>query len=232
MDKETRVFNIFQTVADRYDSANERISLGQQQRWKRAAVQSVVTAIPRNGRVLDLCCGTGDITSLLLKSAPGLSVVGLDFSPRMLDEAMRKVGGDKRVALLEGNAAALPFENETFDAAIISFGLRNTCNFGRVIGEMSRTVRPGGVVCCIDSFMPRHRWIKPFYSFYFRYVMPFIGGGISYHGEYRWLNESTETFLTPDELESIMRVCGLIEILGKSFLFGACAYRTGYRGGT
>lgn len=232
MEREQRVYAIFQSIACGYDRANQRISLGRHVSWKRAAVCSIIGGIPRYGKTLDLCCGTGDMTALFLEQTPDLRVTGLDFSPNMLDTARRRFDGDLRVELIQGNAMSLPFEDESFDAAVISFALRNTGDYGRVLDEMVRVVRRGGAVCCVDSFRPESKLIQPFYDLYFSGLMPLIGGGLAHRKEYHWLSDSTKAFLSADGLSVLMREKGLKRIAGRSFLFGACSIRTGYRGGS
>ncbi|MPM29622.1 Demethylmenaquinone methyltransferase [bioreactor metagenome] len=232
MEKEQKVYAVFQAISDGYDMANERVSLGLHTGWKRAAARAVTTSIPAGGRVLDLCCGTGDMTALLLEMAPDLRIVGLDFSPNMLARAKERFAENERVALIRGNAMALPFEGKRFDAAVISFGLRNTADYGRVLREMTRVVRRGGTVCCLDSFRPESRLVQPFYDLYFSGLMPLIGGGLARRWEYRWLCESTRAFLSAEGLSGLMQSSGLERITGTSFLFGACSLRTGYRGGS
>ena len=222
MDKEKHVYNVFEAVAGGYDSANARISLGLHLRWKRAAADFVLTAVPPDGRVLDLCCGTGDIAALLLESRGDISVTGLDFSPAMLAVACERFSGDSRVALKQGNALALPFEDASFDGAVISFGLRNTSDYGRVLAETARVVRPGGLVCCIDSFTPGSKLVRPFYALYFTRLMPLLGGGTRHRREYLWLSRSTGDFIPARELSLLMREKGLRKVKEKRYMMGAC----------
>lgn len=121
----------------------------------------------------------------------------------------------------------LPFEDNTFSAACISFGLRNTSDYLRVLQEMTRVVVPGGWVYCLDSFVPDSLVIRPFYSVYFRYVMPFLGGGFRHRQEYTWLWQSTQDFLRKKELLDLFGQAGLIDRQMKSRLFGACVLHKG-----
>ena len=220
--KQTRVYGIFQSISTDYDRANARISLGMQKNWKQMLVNRLAESLPKGASVLDVCCGTGDIALDTAEKRGDLQVVGLDFSPAMLAVAEGKKNGKENVRFLQGDAMALPFEENTFAAACISFGLRNTADYEQVLREMRRVVEPGGAIYCLDSFVPENPLIKPFYRIYFRYVMPLLGGGKKHRQEYQWLYESTQVFLQPRELEKLYRSVGLKEVGRKKRMFGAC----------
>lgn len=222
MDKESYVYDVFQEIADDYDGANNRISLGNHLRWKSAATTAVLKSVPHGGRVLDLGCGTGDMIELMLRLRADIRVTGLDFSPKMLDNAQNRFSGDKRVTLVTGNAMELAFSDGELDAAVIAFALRNMADYSRVLAEMTRVVKTAGAVCCIDSFTPEAQLIKPFYKLYFTKMMPLLGGGRQHRTQYRWLNRSTSDFLRADELSSLMRSKGLERLDKQSFMFGSC----------
>ena len=222
MKKEEYVYNVFENVAEGYDAANNRISLGLHRHWKRRAMERTLAAVPPEGRLLDLCCGTGDMTALALEMKPGLRVTGLDFSPAMLAQAEKRLGRNSRVELIRGDAMALPFPDGSFDGAIISFALRNTADYQNVLEEMVRVVKPGGSVCCIDSFRPLSPIIRPFYDIYFSVLMPLLGGGKEKFSEYRWLCRSTREFVSPSALRCLMERSGLEKTVQDSFLFGSC----------
>ena len=227
--KEKTVYQIFQKIAGRYDRSNVLISLGLQRRWKRMMTGRLLKNLPEGAAVLDVCCGTGDIALELARARRDLRVTGLDFSPAMLKEAEKRRRGQKNVRFLQGNAMALPFRDAVFDAAVISFGLRNTADYGRTIREMVRVVKADGSVLCLDSFVPGMRLVRPFYRFYFRDVMPLIGGGLKHRKEYRWLYLSTQSFLSPEQLVKLFREAGLEDVCLESRMFGACALVSGCR---
>ena len=227
--KRAKVYDIFQTLAPRYDRANARISLGLERGWKKLLVNRLLAGIGAGEQALDVCCGTGDIAIALADGKAGLRVTGLDFSPAMLEEAEKRRRGRKNVRFLQGNAMALPFRDAVFDAAVISFGLRNTADYGRTLREMVRVVKEEGSVACLDSFVPDMRLVRPFYRFYFRNVMPFLGGGLKHRKEYRWLYLSTESFLRAEQLVRLFRDAGLEDVCSESRMFGACVLVTGCR---
>lgn len=219
--KQTRVYGIFQSISEDYDRANTRISLGMEKGWKRMLTDRLAE-YPTGASILDVCCGTGDITLETAGKRQDLQVTGLDFSPAMLSVAESKRKGRQNATFLQGDAMALPFEDDCFEAACISFGLRNTADYEQVLREMRRVVKPGGSVYCLDSFVPESRIIRPFYRIYFRFIMPLIGGGRKHVQEYKWLYESTQKFLHPKGLEELYRTVGLKEVRMKRKLFGAC----------
>ena len=220
--KQTKVYGVFQNISEDYDRANARISLGMQRNWKQMLVNRLAASLPEGAAMLDVCCGTGDIALDTAERRGDLQVVGLDFSPAMLAVAEGKKQGKENVRFMQGDAMALPFGENQFAAACISFGLRNTADYEQVLREMRRVVEPGGAIYCLDSFVPESPLIKPFYRIYFRYLMPLLGGGKKHKQEYQWLYESTQVFLQPGELERLYRKVGLTAVGRKSRMFGAC----------
>lgn len=225
--KREKVYHVFQEISCSYDKANGRISLGLEEHWKKELVQEVSAKTAQGVRVLDVCCGTGDIAIALAQSNSHIHVVGIDFSPAMLVVAKKKSSHLANVSWQIGDAMHLPFADNTFDAACISFGLRNTADYLNVLQEMKRVVIPGGWVYCLDSFVPDSPWIRPFYAFYFRNIMPILGGGFRHRKEYVWLWQSTKDFLRKNELMNLFGKAGLIERTLKSYMFGACVLHKG-----
>ena len=223
--KQERVLHVFENISGVYDAANRRISLGLQSHWKKRFVKHLVQKTAAGGKVLDVCCGTGDIAIALAQQ--GLQAHGIDFSPAMLKRAREKGANIPRIYWRQGDAMELPYANNEFDAACISFGLRNTADYSQVLREMQRVVRPGGWVGCMDSFVPASPLIRPFYDLYFRAAMPLIGGGRRYHKEYMWLWQSTKEFLSSEQLSELFRNTGFQPVVSESYLFGACVVHLG-----
>lgn len=225
-----QVHGVFESIARQYDAANDRISFGMHRAWKRCLEDAALVPCMESdpGLVLDVCCGTGDITEQIARNNPDVLCVGLDFSAQMLDVAEKRTAGLENVMLVEGNAMELPFDDDTFDSAVISFGLRNTPDYEQVLSEMTRVVRGGGVVACLDASVPENGAIQPFYQFYYKRVMTFLGGGLSHHKEYEWLYESTQQFLRKNELAALFSKVGLRYVDVRPFMFGAAALHTGY----
>ena len=220
--KERQVYRVFEQIADGYDRANDRISLGLQKSWKRMLTGKLAADTPAGAGVLDVCCGTGDIALAVARLRPDLYITGIDFSPAMLRAAKRRAERLPNLRFEEGSAMQLPYPENSFAAACISFGLRNTADYGRVLGEMRRVVQPGGYLYCLDSFVPENPLVRPFYRLYFRHLMPLLGGGRKNAPSYRWLYQSTERFLRRRGLEALFREAGLRKVQSECRMFGAC----------
>ena len=221
-EKREHVYDVFEAIAPRYDSANNRISLGFQKRWKKLLIRRALKAAGRGQKVLDVCCGTGDIAVALAEKRPDLEVTGLDFSPAMLKIAGTKDRGLANLHWVRGDALELPFPDEMFAAVCISFGLRNTAGYGRVLKEMYRVTAPGGRVFCLDSFVPDHPLVVPAYKLYFRHLMPVLGGGRRYRKQYEWLYESTRRFPGRKKIMKLFSRTGLEQVQSRSRMLGAC----------
>ena len=220
--KSQHVYRVFETISGNYDRANERISLGLQKSWKALLVNAISETAPPHTNLLDVCCGTGDIPLLTAQKRPDIWSTGIDFSPAMLAEAQRKSSGMKHIVWKEANAMHLPFPDNTFASVCISFGLRNTPDYQQVLSEMKRVAAAGGSIYCLDSFIPDTIYVRGFYTLYFKYIMPFVGGGKKYRQEYRWLYTSTQEFLRKKELIALYERLGLTHITQTSRMFGAC----------
>ena len=142
--KSQQVYKIFQTIAGNYDRANERISLGLQKHWKRMLVAHIAQNALLNTKLLDVCCGTGDIALLTAAQRPDIHITGVDFSPAMLEQARRKSRQYTNIQWKEADALHLPFPDNTFASVCISFGLRNTADYEQALQEMKR-----GTAACV-----------------------------------------------------------------------------------
>lgn len=220
--KAQRVYRIFETISKHYDRANDRISLGMQKSWKKLLVKAISKSVPRHANLLDVCCGTGDIPLLTAHKRSDIRSIGIDFSSAMLLQARQKSNGMKNIVWMEADALHLPFPDNTFSAVCISFGLRNTTDYWQVLSEMKRVAIAGGSIYCLDSFVPDNRLVRSFYTIYFKYIMPLLGGGKKYRKEYTWLYTSTQVFLRTKELIALYERLGLTQIMQSSRMFGAC----------
>ena len=193
----------FDRIARKYDLTNDAISIGMHRLWKREAIASL--SIKADGKYLDVCCGTGDLSLLLArKLSSGGSVVGLDFSEQMLEAAKRRETGKAhrklhgKIEWMIGDAQNLPFPDDSFEGAINSFGLRNLTDLQAGINEMSRVVRPGGHVVNLDLGHSQIPLFSPLFRFYFRNVVPLIGQFLQNDkSAYTYLPESLNTYPRP-----------------------------------
>lgn len=200
------VRDMFGRIAPRYDLLNHLLSLDIDKIWRRRVARRF-RAILRNpsARVLDLCCGTGDLALAFRREGPnGAEIVGSDFVPEMLARARAKAAAlNARVTFVEADALALPFADSSFDLVSCSFGFRNLANYERGLLEILRVLRPGGSAAILEFAEPRGKLFGGIYRFYFRRVLPRLGGLISGHGAaYTYLPASVSRFPAPETLQA------------------------------
>ena len=214
---------MFDQIAPRYDFVNRVLSLGLDKRWRRRVIKEL--ALAPNARVLDVATGTGDLAIELAKAVPAGKVIGLDPSANMLAVAtlkLAKLGLDARVALIEGDAQALPQASCEIDAATIAFGIRNVPDRPRALRELARVVRPGGTIAVLELGEPKRSLLGRAARFHTRHVVPRIGALLSGKREYRYLQTSVAAFPPNDEFAQIMRDSGLDVRKVIPLTFGVC----------
>jgi demethylmenaquinone methyltransferase/2-methoxy-6-polyprenyl-1,4-benzoquinol methylase len=224
----------FDRIARGYDLTNDAISLGMHRWWKKRAVDELL--IKSDGCYLDVCCGTGDLViAIARRLCAGGVVTGVDFSRNMLEVASRRALKAKKqqhlpagIKLVEGDAQQLPFPEDSFDGAVMSFGLRNLTDLLAGLKEMARVVRPGGPVVNLDLGHPTAPVFTPLFSFYFRRIVPIIGGCLQRDRQaYTYLPESTRTYPRPAELSELFRQAGLIDVRHVELAVGSVALHVG-----
>jgi demethylmenaquinone methyltransferase/2-methoxy-6-polyprenyl-1,4-benzoquinol methylase len=187
---------MFDRIAARYDRINRVLSFGMDVGWRRHVAR--LLEVQPGQRVLDVATGTADLVIALAKSQPRATFVGIDPSEGMLAVGREKIassGLSDRIALVEGAAEVLPFENASFDAVTIGFGIRNAKDPDLSLREMRRVLKPGGRLAVLEFSMPTNSVIRFFHLLYLRHVLPVIGGLLSGNREaYRYLNRTIETF--------------------------------------
>lgn len=217
---------MFDEVSPRYDLINDVLTVGNDRLWRIAATKAVG---PRKGmRILDLAAGTG--TSSAALAAHGAEVVAADFSEGMLAEGRRRHAGNPLIEFVWADATALPFEDDSFDAVTISYGLRNVNDPKKALAEMRRVVKPGGRVVIAEFSTPPSSVIRAPYGFYSRHVLPRVAGVInrSAADAYRYLNESIEAWPAQDELSSWLRDAGFERVAYRNLTFGVVALHRGF----
>ncbi len=223
---EPRVASMFDSIAPVYDRMNTIMTAGLDGRWRRAAVRAA--RISFGGSALDVACGTGKLTAALASAVgPTGRVVGVDLSTAMLEQARHAFGGLGQIEFVAGNALALPFEANVFDAATIAFGLRNLASFGDGFREMARVVRPGGRVVCLELTTPRPKIAGRFYSAVFGRMAPFVGTAFGKRQAYAYLPHSLDGFPSAEELAETMRQVGLANVTVRRLALGAVALHSG-----
>jgi demethylmenaquinone methyltransferase / 2-methoxy-6-polyprenyl-1,4-benzoquinol methylase len=209
---------MFDRIAPVYDAMNRAMTLGLDQRWRRATVSAVV--VPGN-KVLDACCGTGDLALAAVRA--GGRVTGIDFSERMLDRARRK---STAVEWVLGDVTALPFADAGFDAATVGFGVRNLQDLERGLAELRRILRPGGRLGVLEITRPRGL-LAPFYRLWFDGLVPLLGKLLPGGSAYTYLPASVRRFPGPEELAELLRAAGFSDVDYRLFAGGIVALHTG-----
>lgn len=214
---------MFDSIAKRYDSLNSLLSWGLDARWRKALVKGLGDIRGKQG--IDICCGTGKLTSLLAKAVGETgSMTGLDFSAGMLVIASRRSSTVKQVRFLQGDALALPFADDTFDFATVAWGLRNVPDIPQALSEMRRVVKPGGKIVSLDMAEPPNAILKDIYWFLFARVVPWLGKYFAKnHKAYQHLYHSALIFPKQEVLSQIFKAAGLTEIEYQNLSCGVTA---------
>jgi demethylmenaquinone methyltransferase/2-methoxy-6-polyprenyl-1,4-benzoquinol methylase len=212
------VRSMFDRISPVYDAMNRTMTMGLDQRWRRATVAAVVRP---GDRVLDACCGTGDLA--LASARTGARVTGVDFSERMLERARRKA---PEVEWVQGDALALPFSDGSFDAATVGFGVRNLDDLEAGFAELRRVLRPAGRLGILEITRPSGL-LAPFYRLWFDGVVPLLGKALPGGAAYTYLPASVRRFPGPDELAGMLRAAGFDDVRWRTLAGGIVALHIG-----
>jgi demethylmenaquinone methyltransferase/2-methoxy-6-polyprenyl-1,4-benzoquinol methylase len=216
----TEVRTMFDRIAPVYDVMNRVMTAGLDLRWRRLTAEAVVRP---GDRVLDACCGTGDLAVACART--GGKVTGLDFSPRMLERARRK---SSAVTWIEGDLLALPFADGSFDAATVGFGVRNVADLGRGLAELARVLVPGGRLGILEITTPTGL-LAPFYRVWFDRIVPLLGKLLEGGAAYSYLPASVRRFPGPQELAVLLERAGFAAVGYRTFAGGIVALHTGLK---
>ena len=212
------VRTMFDRIAPVYDAMNHAMTVGLDRRWRRETARAAVSP---GDRVLDACCGTGDLAIACL--AEGGKVTGLDFSERMLERARTK---SDVVKWVQGDALAFPFEDGSFDAATVGFGVRNLDDLERGLVELRRVLRPGGRLAILEITQPRGL-LRPFYKLWFDGLVPLAGKLLPGGSAYTYLPASVRRFPAAKEFAQLMQASGFEQVRYRLFAGGIVALHTG-----
>lgn len=225
------VRRMFGSVAHRYDLLNHLLSFNVDRSWRRRTVERVAAVLSMPpARVLDLCCGTGDLM-LALETRRGAAVWGCDFSRPMLEIARRKLAAaGSRSSLIEADALRLPLPSNCLDLVTVAFGFRNLASYRAGLEEMARVLRPGGVAAILEFSRPPSRLFARLYDFYSSRLLPVIGGALSGSREaYTYLPDSVRRFPDAGTLAADMRAAGFRQVTFERMTAGIVTLHLGQR---
>ena len=212
----------FDRISPKYDALNHLLSLNIDKVWRRKVAKAVAKSAPKT--ILDLATGTADLAITMAKHNPQAHIIGLDISEKMLEigkSKIKKQNLENQIELRFGDAANLPFEDDTFDVVTVAFGVRNFEDLGRGLSEIHRVLKPNGEVVILEFSMPEKFPIKQLYRLYFKHILPWMGRIVSKDEKaYSYLPESVEQFPKPTEFQQILDQYGLKNCLVKQLSFG------------
>jgi demethylmenaquinone methyltransferase/2-methoxy-6-polyprenyl-1,4-benzoquinol methylase len=219
--------NYYSKIYKRYDLVNRLFTFGLDQNWRRKTAKLCIVKEP--AQVLDICCGTGDLTLQLWAQSKGrIPITGYDFNRQMLDSAIAKSNSKRAqsITFIQGDAANLPFANGAFEAITIGFGFRNLTfnnpNSEKHLKEMIRVLTIGGRLYILESGIPENPFIRFFYNFYLKWILTPLGGLISGDWKaYKYLAGSSANFFNIDQVQEMLQNHGFRAIQRKTWFFGA-----------
>ncbi len=223
------VREMFAGIAGRYDLLNHVLSLNIDKRWRRAVSRELSDVLGRHdAKVLDVACGTGDL-SLELSKGSQASVTGVDFCrPMLLIAKTKSHGGDAAIPYIEGDAMNLPFADSQYDAVTIAFGLRNLANVSGGLAELYRILKPGGRLAVLEFSAPMVPGLGALFNFYFSHILPRIGGAVSgSRGAYEYLPASVKKFPDQKRLADMIEQTGFEAVKYQNLSAGIAALHSG-----
>jgi demethylmenaquinone methyltransferase/2-methoxy-6-polyprenyl-1,4-benzoquinol methylase len=216
---------MFDRIAPRYDLMNLLISAFQEPRWRKRLVAHA--RLRPGGSALDVASGTGKVAAdLHARVQPGGRVLGVDLSPGMTAVAQQRYAGREGLSFTVGDALALPTADGAFDAATIAFGMRNLPDYRLGFAEMTRAVRPGGRVLCLEIARPRSRLAR-FMRWWFDRIVPVIGRLAGQGSAYGYLVKSVQAYPSPERIAEIMREAGLVDVTWQGLTGGIVTLHEG-----
>jgi len=231
MRKKEEVRIMFDSIAWRYDFLNHLLSFGTDLRWRRKAINEIALRI-KPDNILDLATGTCDLAIESLRLKPK-KVTAIDISQRMLEEGRKKLYRKKlnrKIELMIGDSEELPFDDSTYDAVMVSFGIRNFEDYEEGLAEMYRVLRKGGVVMILEFSKPSRFPFKHIYGFYFHNILPFFGALFSKDKvAYNYLPDSVSSFPEGNEFLELMGRTGFKELKHRRLTGGVASIYTGCR---
>jgi len=228
-EKGTKIQEMFGTIAPRYDFLNRLLSLGIDRRWRTKAVR--LLKYQEGSRILDVATGTGDVALEIARTTPSsVKITGADFCQEMIDLGQVKVAASPYAGRIDFRVAPcedLPFPDNTFDSVTIAFGIRNVVDRKLGLAEMWRVLRPGGRMIILEFSTPRSQLFRQIYYFYFRRLLPMIGGLFSRYNAYKYLPDSVLEFPSHEEFSRMISEAGFKNIHIHELTFGIATIYAG-----
>jgi demethylmenaquinone methyltransferase / 2-methoxy-6-polyprenyl-1,4-benzoquinol methylase len=227
-EKKEQVAQMFDNIANRYDLLNSILSLGIHKGWRKKCVNLLRAKNPQN--ILDVATGTGDFAIECAKLNPK-KITGVDISEGMMQfgrEKLKKLELDKRISLEFGNAETLDFADNTFDAIVVGFGVRNFQNLEKGLANLYRILKPGGQLIVLEFSYPKNPVVKGLYNFYFSYITPLVGRIFSKDTRaYSYLTESVKAFPNNENFTEILNKLNYKGTSYETLSFGVAAIYQG-----
>ncbi len=225
--KKVQVTKMFDTISKEYDGLNRVISFGIDVKWRNKVVKLVAEKNPKN--ILDIATGTGDL-AISLTSTNAKEIIGLDISDGMLEVGRQKISSknlDGIISMINGDSEDLPFEDNTFDAITVAFGVRNFENLEKGLAEILRVLKPNGVFAILETSVPTNPFYKFGYNIHTKLIMPIVGKLFSKDKvAYSYLSESASVFPYGEVLNNILRKIGFISVEDKPQTMGVATIYT------
>ena len=219
---------MFNDIAPTYDKLNHILSLNVDKSWRRKAVRRLKKAIAgvETPLILDVACGTADSTIKIAKKIENAKVFGIDISTKMLEIGREKAAKnelDNRISFSISRAENIDYQDDTFDAAMVAFGVRNFSDRAQGLKEIRRVLKPNGTLIVLELSEPQNVIVRWFYNLYFKNILPLIGERVSGNANaYRYLQQTVEKFPMPKEFMEMLSVCGYKELKHKALSCGLC----------
>jgi demethylmenaquinone methyltransferase/2-methoxy-6-polyprenyl-1,4-benzoquinol methylase len=219
--KKEQVAQMFDTISENYDGLNRVISFGIDVKWRKKVLQLVSDKNPKT--VLDIATGTGDL-AILMTNTTAEKIIGLDISAGMLEVGRNKIKSKNlsdKIEMILADSENMPFEDNTFDAITVAFGVRNFENLEKGLAEILRVLKPNGIFVILETSVPDKTPFKQGYTFYSKNILPLIGKLFSKDDSaYQYLSESASVFPYGEVLNNILRKIGFIEVKAMPQTFG------------
>ena len=227
--KKEQVAEMFNSIAHRYDFLNRFLSAGIDVKWRKKAIRQLKSLAPK--KILDVATGTADVAILTYQLLKPEKIIGIDISEGMLDLGRKKIEKlqlNKKIELQSGDSEVIRFENDSFDAITVAFGVRNFQHLAKGLQEMHRVLKPGGKLVVLEFSKPTQPGFKLFYGFYMNKVAPALGKLFSSNRKaYQYLNDSVQAFPEGETFLTIMHEAGFTQTYLKKLSLGICTIYCG-----